>query len=211
MKGWIQLNREKLAAQERARLDNEEKQRRRHVQNYLRGFFGFCIRCGIVLRGDHLKTCKRGPNGEPRRLLITSWEATDVIVTVNGKKYQTSNTGWTRRTVRGTDMFTKTVGDGAIAVLHRLEAAQAGVVMERDGLDATSALPSATSTVNYKPMHKPRPVPAKAAPKPKVLDLSEWDVGTQIQKEAARMSALADKREALRKKHVTKYKNAHSK
>lgn len=130
-------------------------------------------------------------------------------IVVNGKTYETDLDGWTRRFVRGEEIYTKTVGDGAVALLHRIEAAQAGIVVEKRDTDRTTLLPSVLAQA------KPTVVqPLRLSPAPKkaeVFDLSEWDVGTQVSKEAARMSALSARQEALRKKHVAKYKAVNSK
>lgn len=199
MKGWVALFAERHAA--------EEKMRRVHVQAYLRGFNGFCTWCRAVYRvGEvtvHGAECAV-QQGKRRRLLMTDWGATTVIVTVNDQKYETENTGWTCRCVRSEKYWTKTLKEGVTALLHHIEAMQKGVVMEKEG-KAQPTFPSAFTPVSVAPY---RPSLAAPRPVPKAqVDLSEWNIATQLSKEARRLSEGLDRAEQLRRQHLQKYSN----
>lgn len=212
MKGWVAEHRERIAAQEQEASARIDKMRRQHVQNYRKGFDGFCFKCSTVLREGavHVEGCNAGvrPDGRPRRLVIHDWEATTMMVEVNGKRVETPTTGWTRRTVRNEEVWTKTV-NGVPVLLHHIEAMQAGVVYEKP-VDPTSLIPSVTTTQWTKAVAPPRPeyTPRPPRPSPKkasVVNLNQWTIEHHLTKEAERLSAPGARADSLRRQHVLKF------
>jgi len=161
------------------------------VQSYKEGHTGFCSRCKRSIVGP----VEAHPCANGRKLWIVEVENMAVMVQVDGEVVETESSGWTRRFVSGSEVYTKTVR-GKPVLLHRIEAAARGVDLDGVSIDRTAHVPSAS------------PPPAvQKAPKAIVADLSDWaDMGRNIAKAAVEFGDRAKHREALRKKHVAQYK-----
>lgn len=171
------------------------------MQNYLEGFAGFCPLCSQSVVGrvqEHACFV-----GSKRRLWILERELDVMIVTSgSGKRYETEVTGWTQRFVRGEEVYTKTMPDGAPVLLSRIEAGQKGVVVERRVDDKTLALPSVLAVPVKASEARGAPI---SKPKTKVqeIDLSSWS--DELSKGASSFLEKKTKQNELRKKHVSKY------
>lgn len=175
------------------------------MQNYLEGFLGFCPLCSKPVVGRmQSHACFVVSK---RRLWILEREMDMMVVTSgSGKKYETECTGWTRRFVRGDEVYTKTMADGTPVLLSRIEAGQRGVVMERHVEDKTLALPSAGPTV-VPPKDtgvRGSSIIKKPTGKVKEVDLTSW--ADELSKGASRFAEKRTKQNELRRQHVAKYK-----
>lgn len=210
MKGLATGHLDGVEGQERDTSAQINKMRRQHVQNYRKGFGGFCPWCGIVIREGaiHAEGCSKATQQDgKRRLLITDWETTTLIVNVNGKQYETETTGWTQRTVRNEIMWTKRVAPDALALLHHIEAMQAGIVYEKQR-DPTESIPSVYSVTPSS--YEKTPTPSRSAQAPRrssAANLNRWSIAQQLSEEAERLmsSSFADR---LRRQHVARYTNS---
>ena len=180
--------------------------RRIHVQSHRRDFGGFCPWCAVVLKQSnlrgHIDGCPDRPQGKKRRMLIVDWEEQRMrFTTINGVVIETTPQGWRQMHVAGEEHYVKRLnGEGGLAVITRWEALRCGVEGVPGARPVVTTYRSATSTtVSRKP----------APPTPKSLDLSQYEVGTVLSREAKRLAkGLSDpegRKEALRKKHIKKH------